>query len=157
MNTMKRRTFLRATLAGSVLAVAATAGLLKPTQVLASNWPTAAFTGKTADAAIKALYGTAKRTPSKAIKINASVQAEDGSSVPVAVTTSLKDVQSMSIYVHKNVQPLVVSATITGGGGYVRANIKMAKTSKVEFVVKAGGKLYTASKSIKVTAGGCGG
>ncbi|MEE8482307.1 MAG: thiosulfate oxidation carrier protein SoxY [Acidiferrobacterales bacterium] len=154
---MKRRTFLRATIAGSALAVAAGAGLLTPRQVLAANWPTAAFSGKTADAAIKSLYGTSKRTASKAIKINASVQAEDGSSVPVAVKTTLKNVESMSIFVHENGQPLVANANLTGGGGYLRTNIKMLKTSKVEFVVKAGGKLHTASLKIKVTAGGCGG
>lgn len=157
MTTMKRRTFLRATVASSAMAVAAAAGLLKPTIVLAAKWPTAAFGAKSADAAIAALYGTSKRSPSKDIKINASVQAEDGSSVPVAVTTTLKNVEAISIYVHKNASPLVANATITGGGGYVRTNIKMLKTSKVEFVVKAGGKLYTASKMIKVTAGGCGG
>lgn len=157
MTAMKRRTFLRATVAGSAMVVAAGAGLLKPTQVLAANWPAAAFKGKTADAAIKSLYGTSKRTTSKDIKINASVQAEDGVSVPVAVKTTLKNIEAMSIYVHKNAQPLVANVTITGGGGYLRANIKMAKTSRVEFVVKAGGKLYAASKTIKVTAGGCGG
>jgi len=139
------------------MAVAAAAGLLKPTQVLAAGWPTAAFNSRKTDAALKALYGTTRRSPSKAIKINASVQAEDGRSVPVAVTTSLKNVQSISVYVHENATPLAMNAVVTGGGAYLRANIKMLKTSKVEFVVKAGGKLYTASKKIKVTAGGCGG
>jgi len=154
---MKRRTFLRATVASSALAVAASAGLLRPTQVLAASWPTKAFGATTADAALVSLYGTSKRSPSKNIKINASVQAEDGSSVPVAVKTTLKNVEAISIYVHKNGSPLVANVTLTGGGGYVRSNIKMLKTSQVEFVVKAGGKLYTASKNIKVTAGGCGG
>lgn len=157
MNTINRRTFLRATVAGSAIAVAAAAGLLKPTQVLAAQWPTAAFKGKAVDAALKALYGTSKRSPSKAIEVNASEQAEDGFSVPIAVTANLKNVQAMSVFVHKNMQPLVANSTITGGSGYIRANIKMLKTSKVEFVVKADGKLYTASKTIKVTAGGCGG
>ncbi|MFV1996962.1 MAG: thiosulfate oxidation carrier protein SoxY [Acidiferrobacterales bacterium] len=154
---MKRRTFLRATVASSAMVVAAAAGLLKPTMVLAATWPVAAFSGKSVNAALSALYGTSKRSRSKDIKINASEQAEDGSSVPVAVKTTLNNIESISILVHKNMQPLLVSANITGGGGYVRTNIKMLKTSKVEFVVKADGKLYTASKNIKVTAGGCGG
>jgi len=125
--------------------------------VLAASWPTAAFSVNSADAALAALYGTSKRSRSKKITINASEQAEDGSSVPVAVKTTLKNVEAINILIHKNMQPLVVSANINGGGGYVRTNIKMLKTSKVEFVVKADGKLYTASKNIKVTAGGCGG
>jgi sulfur-oxidizing protein SoxY len=33
----------------------------------------------------------------------------------------------------------------------------MSKTSEVIAVVKAGGKLYTAKKEVKVTIGGCGG
>jgi predicted secreted protein len=33
----------------------------------------------------------------------------------------------------------------------------MAQTSDVHFVVKAGGKLYSVKKTVKVTAGGCGG
>ena len=35
--------------------------------------------------------------------------------------------------------------------------IKTAKTSKVVAVVEAGGKLYSATKEVKVTVGGCGG
>ncbi len=154
---MKRRTFLRATITGSAMAAIAGAGLLKPMQVLAANWPAAAFSSKSVDAALTSLYGTSKRVSSKGIIINAPEQAENGISVPVAVKTTLKNVETMSIYVHKNAQPLVARITLTGGGGYLRINIKMAKTSKVEFVVKADGKLYTVSKSIKVTAGGCGG
>jgi sulfur-oxidizing protein SoxY len=33
----------------------------------------------------------------------------------------------------------------------------MGKTSDVIAVVKAGGKLYSTSKNVKVTIGGCGG
>jgi sulfur-oxidizing protein SoxY len=33
----------------------------------------------------------------------------------------------------------------------------MGKTTEVTAVVKSGGKLYTASKEVKVTIGGCGG
>ena len=41
MNSINRRTFLKGTVAGSVLAVAASAGLLTPTRVLAAAWPAA--------------------------------------------------------------------------------------------------------------------
>ena len=33
----------------------------------------------------------------------------------------------------------------------------MAKTSKVMALVEAGGKIYSATKEVKVTVGGCGG
>lgn len=153
----KRRSFLRATAATGVVAVAAAAGLLKPTQVLAASWPTKAFEARSVDDALKALFGTSKRSNSKDVKITANIQAENGASVPVAVRANLPNVTAVGIYVHENVQPLAANVNVTGGAGYLRANIKMAKTSKVEFVALAGGKLYTNTIKIKVTAGGCGG
>ena len=39
----------------------------------------------------------------------------------------------------------------------VANRLKMAKTSNVIVVVEAGGKLYSATKEVKVTVGGCGG
>ena len=39
----------------------------------------------------------------------------------------------------------------------VASRLKMAKTTKVVAVVESGGKLYSATKEVKVTVGGCGG
>ena len=39
----------------------------------------------------------------------------------------------------------------------VGSRLKMAKTSKVMALVEAGGKIYSATKEVKVTVGGCGG
>ena len=39
----------------------------------------------------------------------------------------------------------------------VANRIKMAKTTNVIAIVEAGGKLYSATKEVKVTVGGCGG
>jgi len=39
----------------------------------------------------------------------------------------------------------------------VANRFKMAKTSNVIVIVEAGGKLYSATKEVKVTVGGCGG
>ncbi|HJW80614.1 MAG TPA: hypothetical protein VJ396_00085, partial [Acidiferrobacterales bacterium] len=85
---MNRRTFLKGTVAGSVLAVAASAGLLTPTRVLAAAWPAAAFDAKTIDDALKGLYGTSAAADSKAITIKAPIQAENGAVVPIAVSTT---------------------------------------------------------------------
>ena len=40
---------------------------------------------------------------------------------------------------------------------YVSTRIKMAKTGDIIAVVKADGKLHSATKEVKVTIGGCGG
>lgn len=153
----KRRTFLRATLAGSALAVAAGAGLVTPSRVLAAAWPGKAFDATKAADAINALYGSATAQASDAIKVIAPLQAEDGAYVPVSVSAGLAGVESIAIVVQENIRPLATHVAIHGGAGYYRANLKMGKTSRVDFLVKAGGKLYVTSKEIKVTRGGCGG
>ena len=78
--------------------------------------------------------------------------------VPVSVTTTLADVTSISFLVAENPVALVASYKIPAGTVPAIANrIKMAKTSNVVVVVEAGGKLYSATKEVKVTVGGCGG
>lgn len=158
MAQLNRRCFLRASAAASVLVVAAGTGLLRPTRVWAAAWPSGAFAANKVSVVLQKLYGSNKLSTSKDIKITANLQAEHGASVPVAVRASMPNVEAVSILIHENAMPLAVHVRITeGAAGYLRANIKMSKTSKVEFVVKAGGKLYSDSRKIKVTRGGCGG
>ena len=157
MNPITRRTFLKGTVAGSVLAVAASAGLLTPTRVLAAAWPAAAFDAKSVDDALKSLYGTSAAADSKAITIKAPIQAENGAVVPIAVSTSLANVEAIAIMVAGNNQPLVANVNLNGAVGYFSARMKMGKTSDVKVIVKSGGKLHMATQQIKVTVGGCGG
>lgn len=157
MNSINRRTFLKGTVAGSVLAVAASAGLLTPTRVLAAAWPAAAFDAKSVDDVLKSLYGTSAAADSKAISIKAPIQAENGAVVPIAVSTSLPNVEAIAIMVAGNNQPLVANVNLAGAVGYFSARMKMGKTSDVKVVVKSGGKLHMATQQIKVTVGGCGG
>jgi len=151
-----RRSFLKGTTATGVVALAAATGLLRPTTVLAADWPKNAFAAKSLDAAMKALYGSDKASESKELHVTANLQAENGAMVPVQIQTPMK-ADAISIYVKENTQPLVTNLKLTGAAGFYRANIKMAKTSDVQFVVQSGGKLYTTKQKIKVTAGGCGG
>ncbi|MHB8736509.1 MAG: thiosulfate oxidation carrier protein SoxY [Terriglobales bacterium] len=158
MTTLHRRTFLKGTVAGSVLALAASAGLLAPRRVLAAPWPAAAFGAKSAQDALTALYGTSDIPVSSAITLRAPIQAENGAVVPIEVSTTLPEVESMAIVVDKNPNPLVSHVAFRNGAeGFYLARIKMGQTSPVHVVVKSGGKLYQATQSIKVTVGGCGG
>ena len=154
---LQRRTFLKATLSASALGVAASAGLLKPTGILAAEWPKNAFDAKSINDALTSLYGTSASTASGSIKIKAPIQAENGAVVPIAVSTNLPNVQGIAVFVEKNPQPLVASVVLTGADGYFSARMKMGQTSDVHVVCKAGGKLYSAKQTIKVTVGGCGG
>src|SRR3954454_14338376 len=121
------------------------------------KYPEDAFKQKNSDDAIKALYGKTPEASDK-VKMDAPEIAENGAVVPVAVTTTLADVTSISFLVHENPVVLVASYKIPAGTVPSVANrIKMAKTSNVIVVVEAGGKLYSATKEVKVTVGGCGG
>src|SRR6266581_58435 len=121
------------------------------------KYPEEAFRAKSEADAIKALYGKAAE-PSDKVKMDAPEIAENGAVVPISVTTTLADVTSISFLVSENPVALVASYKIPAGTLPNVANrIKMARTSNVIVVVEAGGKLYSASKEVKVTVGGCGG
>lgn len=145
----------------AVVAVAGLGGIrfgLAPALAAANDkYPDAAFKVKGTDGAIKALYGRTAEKSDK-VKMDAPEIAENGAVVPIAVTTSLPGVTSISILVAENPNALAASYVIPAGTMPSIANrLKMAKTSNVIAIVEAGGKLYSASKEVKVTVGGCGG
>jgi sulfur-oxidizing protein SoxY len=121
------------------------------------KYPDDAFKQKSDADAIKALYGKTAEATDK-VKLDAPEIAENGAVVPIAVTTTLADVTSISFFVTENPNALAASYVISPGTLPVVANrIKMQKTSNVIAIVESGGKLYSATKEVKVTVGGCGG
>ncbi len=152
-----RRLIIKGSVAAGTLGVAMGAGLLMPTQALAA-WPKKAFGEKKMDEALNALLGSSDTTDSGDIKIKAPEIAENGAVVPVTVTADIAGVESITIAAPNNPSPLVASFDLADGAhGYASTRIKMGKSGDVVAVVKAGGKLYTAKRSVKVTIGGCGG
>ena len=121
------------------------------------KYPEDAFKQKSDADAIKSLYGKAAE-PSDKVKLDAPEIAENGAVVPISVTSTLSDVTSISILVSENPNALAASYKIPAGTLPSVANrLKMAKTTNVIAIVEAGGKLYSATKEVKVTVGGCGG
>jgi sulfur-oxidizing protein SoxY len=121
------------------------------------KYPEDAFKQKGDADAIKALYGKTAE-PSDKVKMDAPEIAENGAVVPISVTTTLADVTSISFLVSENPNALAASYKIPAGTlPSVSNRLKMAKTSNVIAIVEAGGKLYSATKEVKVTVGGCGG
>jgi sulfur-oxidizing protein SoxY len=153
----KRRILLKGSLAAGAVGVAVGAGLLTPRTLLAA-WPQKAFTAKSVDDALNALLGTTAHEVSEAIKIKAPDIAENGAVVPVTVESDVEGISSISIIAAGNQMPLVASFDLGEGAlGFVSTRIKMAKTAEVIAVVKAGDKVMSAAKEVKVTIGGCGG
>ena len=78
--------------------------------------------------------------------------------VPVSISSDMSGVESIALLAAGNNTPLVATFTLGEGAvADVSTRIKMAKTGDVVAVVKAGGTLHSARKSVKVTIGGCGG
>ena len=153
----QRRLMLKSSLATAALGTAVAAGLISPRRLMAANLPNA-FAAKSVTAVINDMFAGQTRLTSSQVHIKAPDIAENGAVVPVTISSDLKDIQSISLLVANNSTPLVASYTFEPGTqAFVSTRIKMGKTSEVEAVIKAGGKLYSASKEVKVTIGGCGG
>lgn len=121
------------------------------------KYPEEAFKQKNEADAIKALYGKTAE-PSDKVKLDAPEIAENGGVVPVSVSTTLDKVASISFFVAENPFALAASYRIADGTiPGVAHRLKMAKTTKLTAIVEADGKLYSATKEVKVTVGGCGG
>lgn len=151
--SMNRRSVVKAIAAGGALVGAS---VLMPRIAMAA-WTTKAFEAEDQATAMNELLGGAAEESAE-VTLKAPDIAENGAVVPVTVRSSIAGVESMSIFVENNPNPLVAEFMIPAGtDADVSTRLRMGKTSKVTAVVKANGKLYSASKEVKVTIGGCGG
>ena len=145
---------------GSVAMIGLGGLSLAPAPALAAandKYPEDAFKQKDGKEAIKLLYGRTAE-PSDKIKLDAPEIAENGAVVPISVSTTLSDVTTIAFLVPENPNPLAAYYRIPPGTMPNVANrLKMAKTSNVVAIVEAGGKLYSTTREVKVTVGGCGG
>lgn len=156
MDTL-RRTFLKGIVTTGMVAAAIAAGLVRPATALAAAWNKSAFSAKTiADAMKESGYGGAAESSDILLKVPDI--AEDGSIVPMEVTSNIPGTTSIAIFAEKNPNPLVADIQFSNGAvPYISLHIKMAETAVVRVAVKAGDKVYTQGKEVKVTLGGCGG
>ncbi len=153
---MKRRIFLKQSLAAGAMGMLIGTGMLMPKAALAV-WPKEAFQNKDASAAMKALLGSDQFESSADLKLTAPEIAENGAVVPVKVETSIADVETITLVAVNNPLPLIANFRMGEDAvPYASTRIKMGATGDVIAIVKAGGKLYSAKQEIKVTIGGCG-
>ena len=144
---MQRRDFL--------FGVAAFIALL-PTRVLAALWNKAAFESVRLNDASRHLDINAE-IPSADIQIIAPDRAENGAIVQVEVKSSIVNTEAIAIFVEKNPTPLIANFIFSNGAEpYVVTRIKMAETSDIKIVVKAGDRYFTNAKNVIVLENGCG-
>jgi len=153
---MNRRKFLGLGLGLGVVAV------MLPSTLSAVNFREtnqSAFAGPkshTVDEAMIELFGTSKTTVGQ-IKLKAPAIAENGAVVPLQLSSKLAG-KTVAVFQDANPESLVAVYTVPENGiiNY-KLRIKLAKTGTVTVVIQDGTTLFSASKMVKVTAGGCGG
>jgi sulfur-oxidizing protein SoxY len=154
----KRRELLKTGSGGSVLALLAAAGWLKPGAAHAQAWNKAAFETHKKAETMKALGG-AEPAQSKDIVIFQTPDiAENGAVVPVGISSNIPKTDSIAILIEKNPNMLAATFDIPAGTDpTISTRVKMGQSSNIYALVKADGKYYVAAKEVKVTLGGCGG
>ncbi len=106
--------------------------------------------------AMTEIFGTSTTTVGK-VKLKAPAIAENGAVIPITVSTKL-NAKTIAIFQDANPESTVAVFTVPANGiAEYSIRLKMAKTGQVTVVADVDGKLYSASATVKVTAGGCGG
>jgi len=137
----------------------ATLSMLGSISRVFAEWQESLFTHKELNEVLSSLTNNTTPTESENIHIKAPEIAENGAVVPVTVNASIPDVTGISIIVDNNPSPLTSSFDINPQlEAYVATRVKMAKSSNIIALISTkNNQFFTASKSIKVTIGGCGG
>ena len=147
---LKRRAFL------SVLAVGLGGALLLPLRAVAALWNKAAFEANKLDEAEKGLAINAEIL-SKDIEIIAPDKAENGAIVQLEVNSRIPNTEAIAVLVEKNPTTLIGNFMFSNGAlPQIITRIKMAETSDIKIIVKAGNQYYSNTKNVVVLENGCG-
>jgi sulfur-oxidizing protein SoxY len=119
--------------------------------------PARAFEQDEVAAALQELYGRADLPTSELVRIGVAALAENGAVVPVKVEVDLPHVDEIVLLASRN--PVVLVGRFSFGPRtrpFVAARVKLAETSEVVAVARAGDELLMARAAVEVTVGGCG-
>ncbi len=122
-------------------------------------WPRAAFEARSVDAALNALLGSASTKERRyAISIKTRPYADDGGTkVTITVTTSIQDIESVTLIITSNPTPLIACFKFYGEQvEQVTTRTKMEAGGDVMAVIKTSDSLYSHSQKVDLTSCGCG-
>lgn len=150
--TDNRRAFLKKSVALGGFSVLAINGLMASTKANA-EWSTE--TGML-EQTIKRLFKDQDIIQSDKIDIQLPKTAVNDAAVPITVTSSLNDVESISILVEKNPIPLAAKFEFSPDmQAFVSTRLKIAESSSVIVIVETGEGFYSVGEKVIVTPGGC--
>lgn len=153
----RRRQFLHHTACLGAFSLFAHTGLIKSAS---ANLPrrTDNFHAGSFEQTRRKLFKEKSTTTSDRIDLIAPDIAENGASVPVTISSDLKNISQIFLLVVNNPVPLSAVFHITPAVDvYLKARIKMAKTSDIVVIAESGEDLFEIRRLVKVTEGGCGG
>lgn len=131
-------------------------GLFKPAFSFAQR-NTMAFSAESAADAIAGLFPNKQLMPSDAVQIDVHDLVENGAVVPIKINADLTAIESISILVEKNPNPLIAKFNLGPEcSGFIATRIKVAQPSDIIAIVESGGKFYSQRKFVEVIEGGCG-
>jgi sulfur-oxidizing protein SoxY len=154
--SMTRRSFLEAVFSGVAAASTLAAGVLTARRVRAAV-PPETFASKSPADAIRDVLATYQAPEDPAVKLDVADTVEMGDRVPVSVTATLDDVESITIVADKNPDPVIASYRLDPQlQPYIATRVRLAESGEVHALVKAGGTLHRATRRVQVAISGCG-
>jgi len=130
--------------------------MMFPLRLVAAQWNEKAFDEVDFSNSLTSI-GALAPVESDLITLKTPEIAENGSIVPIQVSSEIPGTERIFVFAEKNPQPLVASFTFHKGvDAFFATRIKMGETAPVHAVVLADGKYFIASRYVKVTIGGCG-
>lgn len=140
------------------IAVSATGLSLFESQGVYADWSATRFAETGFDQTLKLIANGKPIVETDKISLEIPEIAENGAFVPFTVTSSLDDIQLISIIVEQNPVPLVIQAQLTPElETFMSGRLKIANSSFVFAIAEGEKACYSAKKKVKVTIGGCGG
>jgi len=148
----RRRAFIKKSIIlGSYSLVAAT-GLLSPTETHAA-WPAET---DILQQTLKRLFKDQHIETSDKIDIQIAKIVGSGANVPITVTSTLNNVESIAILVEKNPIALAAKFDLTPTmEAWVSARLKIAESSTVMVIVETDAGFYSAAEKIIISPGNC--
>lgn len=116
----------------------------------------AALEARSTTAALTALGVPATTEPGRQILLDVPDIVQSGTNVPIRVMSAVPGTDWIAVLVDRNPFPFVGQFEIPARAKpEVELDAKLAQTSAVRAVVRAGGKYYVVTKEVKVTIGDC--
>ena len=123
-----------------------------------ANWKAEDFRRQTFASTLKQLFPEQTLHTTDKIHLKLPRIAENGSVVPITITSTIENVDTIYIFSEKNPVPLVAKFSLNPElETFIGARFKMQETCDVIVVLRADNQYYQTRQKVKVTLGGCGG